>query len=170
MNWVTALLSRLVGASEWRDIATAPFDSAIELAVIDGDIGVLGYPCLRHGMHGSTRKHCGRCQWPRRIGATCNPLFFRSAAADACRDRAAQSVPTRRTVDEKGDRILSAAIAARRFAKARRLDHSHCLGRDRHCAMDPGVMDLAGRSMIRPAHRRQSPARPRRRDRHTGRF
>jgi hypothetical protein len=49
MNWVTALLSRLVGAPEWRDIATAAFDSAIELAVIDGDIGVLGYPCLRHG-------------------------------------------------------------------------------------------------------------------------
>jgi hypothetical protein len=49
MNWVTALLSRLVGAPVWRDIATAPFDSAIELAVIDGDIGVLGYPCLRHG-------------------------------------------------------------------------------------------------------------------------
>jgi hypothetical protein len=49
MNWVTALLSRLVRAPEWRDIATAPFDRAIELAVIDGDIGVLGYPCLRHG-------------------------------------------------------------------------------------------------------------------------
>ena len=49
MNWVTALLSRLVRAPEWRDIATAPFDRAIELAVIDGDIGVLGHPCLRHG-------------------------------------------------------------------------------------------------------------------------
>jgi hypothetical protein len=49
MNRVTALLSRLVRAPEWRDIATAPFDRAIELAVIDRDIGVLGYPCLRHG-------------------------------------------------------------------------------------------------------------------------
>ena len=42
-------MSGLVRAPEWRDIATAPFDRAIELAVIDGDIGVLGYPCLRHG-------------------------------------------------------------------------------------------------------------------------
>jgi hypothetical protein len=49
MNWVTAFLSRLVNVPEWRDIATAPSDRAIELAVIDGDIGVLSYPCLRHG-------------------------------------------------------------------------------------------------------------------------
>jgi hypothetical protein len=52
MNWVTAfsrILSRIVNAPEWRDIATAPFDRAIELAVIDGDIGVLSFPCLRHG-------------------------------------------------------------------------------------------------------------------------
>jgi hypothetical protein len=48
MTWVTAFLSRLVNAREWRDIATAPFDRAVELAVIDGDISVLGYPCLRH--------------------------------------------------------------------------------------------------------------------------
>jgi hypothetical protein len=52
MNWVTALsriLYRIVKAPEWRDIATAPFDRAIELAVIDGEIGVLSVPCLRHG-------------------------------------------------------------------------------------------------------------------------
>jgi len=49
MNWVTAFLSHIVNAPEWRDIATAPFDRAIELAVIDGDIGVLSFPCLRHG-------------------------------------------------------------------------------------------------------------------------
>jgi hypothetical protein len=40
MNWVTAFLSRFVNAPGWRDIATAPFDRAIELAVIDGDIAV----------------------------------------------------------------------------------------------------------------------------------
>jgi hypothetical protein len=49
MNWVSAFLSRIVNAPEWREIATAPFDRAVELAVIDGDIGVLGFPCLRHG-------------------------------------------------------------------------------------------------------------------------
>jgi hypothetical protein len=52
MNWVTTfsrILSRIVNAPEWRDIATAPFDRAVELAVIDGEIGVLGFPCLRHG-------------------------------------------------------------------------------------------------------------------------
>jgi hypothetical protein len=49
MNWVTALLSRIANPAEWRDIATAPFDRAIELAVIDGDVSVLSYPCLRHG-------------------------------------------------------------------------------------------------------------------------
>lgn len=49
MNWVTAFLSRIVNAPEWRDIATAPFDRAIEIAVIDGDIGVLSFPCVRHG-------------------------------------------------------------------------------------------------------------------------
>jgi hypothetical protein len=47
MNWLTALLSRLATASEWRDISTAPFDRAIELAVIDGEISVLGSSCLR---------------------------------------------------------------------------------------------------------------------------
>ena len=49
MNRITAFLSRIVNAPEWRDIATAPSDRAIELAVVDGDIGVLDFPCLRHG-------------------------------------------------------------------------------------------------------------------------
>jgi hypothetical protein len=49
MNRITAFLSRIVNAPEWRDIATAPFDRAVELAVIDGDIGVLSYSCLRYG-------------------------------------------------------------------------------------------------------------------------
>jgi hypothetical protein len=49
MNWVTALLSRIVKPPEWHEIATAPFDRAIELAVIDGDIDVLSFRCLRHG-------------------------------------------------------------------------------------------------------------------------
>jgi len=33
----------------WRDIATAPFDCAIELAVIDAGRRRLAFPCLRHG-------------------------------------------------------------------------------------------------------------------------
>ena len=49
MRWLTTLLSRLVNASEWRDIATAPFDREIELAVIDGEVGVLDCHCIRHG-------------------------------------------------------------------------------------------------------------------------
>ncbi len=49
MRWLTTILSRFVNAPEWRDIATAPFDRAIELAVIDGKVGVLSFPCLRHG-------------------------------------------------------------------------------------------------------------------------
>ena len=44
MNWITAFLSRIANAPAWRDIATAPFDRAIELAVIDGEIGVLSFP------------------------------------------------------------------------------------------------------------------------------
>lgn len=49
MNLITAFLSRIVNAPEWRDIATAPFDQAIELAVIDDDTRVLNVPCLRRG-------------------------------------------------------------------------------------------------------------------------
>ncbi len=44
----TSLLRRLT-SSGWRDIATAPFDCAIELAVIDTERHSLGFPCLRHG-------------------------------------------------------------------------------------------------------------------------
>jgi hypothetical protein len=49
MNPVISLLSRLLRVVEWREIATAPFDREIELAVIDGDVGVLEGSCLRHG-------------------------------------------------------------------------------------------------------------------------
>jgi hypothetical protein len=49
MNRLTAFLSRIVNAPEWRDIATAPADRAVELAVIDGEIDVLNDPFLRHG-------------------------------------------------------------------------------------------------------------------------
>jgi hypothetical protein len=47
-SWLNSLFSRLAGRN-WREIATAPFDRAVELAVIDGKIGVL--PCfgLRRG-------------------------------------------------------------------------------------------------------------------------
>jgi hypothetical protein len=48
MTWLATLFSRLAGTS-WREIATAPFDRAVELAVIDGKIGVLPFFCLRHG-------------------------------------------------------------------------------------------------------------------------
>jgi len=47
MRWLTALLSRVANASEWRDITTAPFDREIELAMVGGDAGVLC--CIRHG-------------------------------------------------------------------------------------------------------------------------
>jgi hypothetical protein len=47
MRWLITLLSRLVTASEWQDIASAPFDREIELAVIDDNIDVLR--CVRHG-------------------------------------------------------------------------------------------------------------------------
>lgn len=49
MNWAIARLSRLLRVVEWREIATAPFDREIELAVIDGDVGVLEGSCIRHG-------------------------------------------------------------------------------------------------------------------------
>ena len=47
MAWLRSLLSRLAG-TDWREIATAPFDRAIELAVIDGDVAPLAC-CIRHG-------------------------------------------------------------------------------------------------------------------------
>jgi hypothetical protein len=48
MRWFITPLSRLVTASEWRDIASAPFDREIELAAMDGNVGVL-VRCVRHG-------------------------------------------------------------------------------------------------------------------------
>ena len=45
---LNSLLTRLAGG-DWREIATAPFDCAVELAVIDGKIGVLPFFGLRHG-------------------------------------------------------------------------------------------------------------------------
>ena len=42
-----ALIRRLV-RPEWRDIASAPSDRVIELAVIDDDRHPLGFPCIRH--------------------------------------------------------------------------------------------------------------------------
>lgn len=49
MNLAKRLLSRIFGPSEWREIATAPFDRELELAVIGDHIGVLDIAYLRHG-------------------------------------------------------------------------------------------------------------------------
>jgi hypothetical protein len=49
MNSLTAFPSRLLRAEEWRELASAPFDREIELAVIGNDVGVLDGSCLRHG-------------------------------------------------------------------------------------------------------------------------
>jgi hypothetical protein len=49
MNQLVALLSRLFSAPEWREIATAPFDREIELAVIGERIGIVEGGRLRHG-------------------------------------------------------------------------------------------------------------------------
>jgi hypothetical protein len=48
MSRLIAFLSRLL-RNEWREIASAPFDREIEVAIVDGDINVPGNPCLRHG-------------------------------------------------------------------------------------------------------------------------
>ena len=48
MNRLTAFLSRVL-CNDWRDIASAPFDCEIEVAIIGEDIGVLSGSCLRHG-------------------------------------------------------------------------------------------------------------------------
>jgi hypothetical protein len=48
MIWLRSLLSRLAG-TDWRNIATAPFDRPIERAVIDSKIGVFPNFCLCHG-------------------------------------------------------------------------------------------------------------------------
>ena len=52
---VRRLLSRVFGASEWQDIATAPFDRELELAVIDSDVGVLDVSSAT-ATAGSTRR------------------------------------------------------------------------------------------------------------------
>jgi hypothetical protein len=49
MNPIAAFLSHLLRAAEWREIASAPFDREIELAVIGTDVSVLDGSCLRHG-------------------------------------------------------------------------------------------------------------------------
>ena len=49
MKRLMAFLSRLPGAREWREIATAPFDREIELAVIGDGIGLIEGGRLRHG-------------------------------------------------------------------------------------------------------------------------
>lgn len=48
MKRVLSLLSRLL-RNDWREIATAPFDREIEVAIIDGDTNVWGASCVRHG-------------------------------------------------------------------------------------------------------------------------
>jgi hypothetical protein len=48
MHRLTALLSRFLRSLEWREIATAPFDREIELAIIDDSVGLLDGSCLRH--------------------------------------------------------------------------------------------------------------------------
>jgi hypothetical protein len=48
MNSITAFLSRLLRTEEWREIASAPFDRELELAVIGNDVSVLDGSCLRH--------------------------------------------------------------------------------------------------------------------------
>ena len=48
MNRLIAILSRLL-APQWREIATAPFDREIELAVIDDHVGLIEGSRLRHG-------------------------------------------------------------------------------------------------------------------------
>jgi len=49
MAWFISLLSRFMSASEWREIATAPFDRVLELAIIDGRVSMLDFCCIRHG-------------------------------------------------------------------------------------------------------------------------
>ena len=48
MDRLTAFLSRFVRGLEWRDIATAPFDREVELALIDERVGLLDRSCVRH--------------------------------------------------------------------------------------------------------------------------
>jgi hypothetical protein len=48
MDRLTAFLFRFLRELEWREIATAPFDREIELAIIDDTIGLLHGSCVRH--------------------------------------------------------------------------------------------------------------------------
>ena len=48
MRRLMVLLPRLVCAPEWREIATAPFDRELEVAVIGDHVGLLEGSCLRH--------------------------------------------------------------------------------------------------------------------------
>jgi hypothetical protein len=41
MSRLIAFLSRLL-RNEWREIASAPFDREIEVAIVDGDVNVAG--------------------------------------------------------------------------------------------------------------------------------
>jgi hypothetical protein len=47
MHWLRGLKSRILRLPQWHDIATAPLHREIELAVIDGNVSVLGFSCLR---------------------------------------------------------------------------------------------------------------------------
>jgi hypothetical protein len=49
MHWAAKLLSRILGPSEWRAIETAPFDRAIELALINDEVRIIDGARLRHG-------------------------------------------------------------------------------------------------------------------------
>jgi hypothetical protein len=49
MAWFTSLLSGFVRTSEWREIATAPSDCALDLAIIGEQVGVLDFCGIRHG-------------------------------------------------------------------------------------------------------------------------
>ena len=49
MNRVVAFFLRFARTSEWRDIAIAPFDRELELAVIGNEVDLLDGCCVRHG-------------------------------------------------------------------------------------------------------------------------
>jgi hypothetical protein len=48
MKRLMTLLSRVL-RNDWREIASAPFDRAIEVATIEGNTNAPGRSCLRHG-------------------------------------------------------------------------------------------------------------------------
>ena len=48
MKWIFASLSRFLG-NDWRELADAPCNRAIEVAVIDGDDRTIRGVRLRHG-------------------------------------------------------------------------------------------------------------------------